>query len=199
MRASSIITLGSLAMLAACGDVGPGGANPDVPAVPGTATIERVERAWEGPRAVVDGRPQRALISGPIDEIARAGDLTVKGGFLHPPVTRDVRVHFRVAHSGSQPDRLIAVSSSAATTASMMALSREKGEVEVAYLEFGPNDLREGATPEEFYEHMQRSILRIRLSGFRMPQNPSNGIPVTLTFERAGRFTVHAFPLVEQP
>lgn len=149
----------------------------------------------QGPRIVgADGRPLAGSAAPAANETVRAGDLTLSNGhmmtFLGGPTARG---GFYVRNDGDLDDRLTAVRSPLADTVGIFSLDPEHGEVEVTSLLIPAGS---AFTPAQMAIDLNRGQIRLQFSGLRPPEDPAEGVPVFLSFERAGCVSARVFPMV---
>jgi copper(I)-binding protein len=132
------------------------------------------------------------------NEVAQAGQLRLSNGYVMVFRQRSApaRGGFFVRNDSDLADRLVAVSTPMADRVTMWRTDLTAGgpgEVEQPSVEIAPrSDFTAGGAPLD----PNRGRLQLKFEGLRLPENPSDGVPVTLVFERAGPVTVRAFPMI---
>lgn len=149
-----------------------------------------------GPRGPVSTAPGSMSPAG--NEVAQAGHLRLSNGYVMVFGQRSApaRGGFVVRNDSDLADRLVAVSTPMADRVTMWRTDLTAGgpgEVEQSSVEIAP---RSAFTGDDVAQDPNRGRLQLKFQGLRLPENPSDGVPVTFVFERAGPVTVRAFPLI---
>jgi copper(I)-binding protein len=112
---------------------------------------------------------------------ARADDIAVAQGWARatPGAGKTAVVYFTIANKGSQPDRLLSLSTPVADSAVLHETRMEGGVMKMRPL--GPVTVDAGQTL-----HLKPSGDHLMLEGLTHPLKEGEQFPVTLVFEKAG-------------
>lgn len=187
---------GSLALLACTGQ-----AREDVipqagcePAVDSTVAVTTGSQA---PQILGrDGRPAQGSGAPAANETVRAGDLTLSNGHVIAFSGGTSAIGgFRIRNDGEENDRLISISSPLADSIAIFQIDPDQGEVEVTSVEILAGS---AFTVDQMTIDPNRGRLSLRFRGLRLPDDPAEGVPVFLQFERTGCVAARVFPVVRR-